>query len=98
MDKQNRKDGVLEYWNIGEILFLWSSFSPLFHYSNFPLVFIFPFFHHSIIPSLTYLHSILNDSTLFILAALRAGRRPAPTEVTMTTSQDWIRLQTGTEN
>ena len=47
---------------------------------------------------LTYLHSILNDSTIFILAARRAGMKPAPMEVNMTTSQDCIKLQMGMEN
>jgi len=59
---------------------------------------ITPSLHHSNIPFLTHLHSILNDSTIFILAARRDGMRPAPIEVTMTTSQDCIKLQIGMEN
>ncbi len=57
---------------------------------------IIPLLHLSIIPFLGY--SILNDSTIFILAARRDGMSPAPMEVTMTTSQDCIKLQMGTEN
>ena len=47
---------------------------------------------------ITRLHSILNVSTAFSLAALRAGIRPAPMEVTITKTADSRRLRRGTEN
>jgi hypothetical protein len=47
---------------------------------------------------ITWLYSILNDSTVFILAALRAGMRPAAREVIITINQDSIKLQRGMEN
>ena len=93
----------MEYWNIGMLGKPFSyglpfSIISLLKFSFNLYLSILPSFHHSIIPFLTHPYSILNDSTRFILAARRAGRRPAPTEVIITTSQDWIRLQTGIEN
>jgi hypothetical protein len=55
-------------------------------------------FQYWIVPFITHLYSILNDSTGVILAALRLGMRPANTEVTITMAQNSIRLQRGMEN
>ena len=79
----------MERWSVGKA-------KPVEPNVNNILLIITPLLYQPIYPSLC--HSILNDSALFILAALRAGRRPAPMEVIMTTSQDWIKLQTGMEN
>ncbi len=55
---QNRNDGLLEHWNVGDIIFLWSPFLLLSKFS-FGLL-LFTLFHCSIIP---LFHCYISDES-----------------------------------